>query len=332
MSVDLRTRYLGLELKHPIVASASPLTSSIDSLKRLEAAGVAAVVLPSLFEEQIEHEEMATHNLMLAGAELSPEAHGFFPEMQNYRTGPDQYLELIADAKKALSVPVIASLNGHTPGGWTTIARQLQDAGADAIELNVYFLAASVDDTSAEVEQRYVDLVQSVTRQVSLPVAVKVAPYFSAMANMAARLTKAGASGLVLFNRFLQPDISLERMAPASVMSLSSPSEALLPLRWIGLLYGRVRLDLAASTGVHDSAGALKQLLAGATVVQLASTLTRNGVPHLGKVLNGIEEWMERRGHSSIEEFRGTLSQKQISDPGAFERAQYVHLILSQNT
>ena len=229
MNADLRTRYLGLELKHPIVASASPLTGSIDSLKRLQAAGAAAVVLPSLFEEQIEHEEMATHNLMLYGAELSPEASGFFPEMQNYRTGPDQYLKLIGDAKKTLSVPVIASLNGHTPGGWTSIARQIQDAGADAIELNVYFLAASVDDTSAEVEQRYVDLVLSVTRQVSIPVAVKVAPYFSAMANMAARLAKAGASGLVLFNRFLQPDIVLEdlEVAPHLVLSTSSSSSAM---------------------------------------------------------------------------------------------------------
>ncbi len=185
MTVDLRTRYLGLDLKHPIVASASPLTSSVDSLKRLQDAGVAAVVLPSLFEEQIEHEEMATHNLMLYGAELSPEAQGFFPEMQ-YSTGPEKYLQLITEAKKSLSVPVIASLNGYTPGGWTGIAHQFQEAGADALELNVYFLAASIDDTSAEVENRYVELVESVTRQVSIPVAVKVAPYFSAMANMAA--------------------------------------------------------------------------------------------------------------------------------------------------
>ena len=188
MSADLRSRYLGLELRNPIVAAASPMTSSIDNLKRLEDAGIAAVVLPSLFEEQIEHEEMATHNLMLSGAELSPEARGFFPEMQNYNTGPDQYLKLIAEAKRALAVPVIASLNGYTPGGWTHIAKQFEQAGADAIELNVYFLATGLDDSSAEVEQRYVDLVASVSKIVSIPVAVKVSPYFSAMANMAARL------------------------------------------------------------------------------------------------------------------------------------------------
>jgi dihydroorotate dehydrogenase len=230
--IDLSTRYLGIGLKHPIVASASPLTGSIESLKRLEDGGVAAVVLPSLFEEQIEHEEMATHNLMLYGSELSPEASGFFPEQPQYTTGPDRYLTLIADAKQALAVPVIASLNGYTPGGWTSIAKQCEQAGADAIELNVYFLATNLDDSSAAVEARYIDLVKSVVGQVKIPVAVKVAPYFSAMANMASRLAGAGASGLVLFNRFLQPDIELEELQVAPHLVLSTSDELRLALRW----------------------------------------------------------------------------------------------------
>lgn len=324
MSVDLRTRYLGLDLKHPIVASASPLTGSIDSLKRLQAAGVAAVVLPSLFEEQIEHDEMATHNLMMSGAELSPEAHGFFPEMLNYRTGPDQYLKLIADAKQALTVPVIASLNGYTPGGWTGIAKKFQDAGADAIELNVYFLAASVDDTSAEVEQRYVDLVESVTQQVSIPVAVKVAPYFSAMANMAARLTRAGASGLVLFNRFLQPDIELDELEVAPHLVLSTSDELRLALRWIAILRGRVEASLAATGGAHTPEDVLKLLLAGADCVMLASSLLSKGPDHVSTLVQGVHNWMSEREYTSVAQMKGSLSQQSCPDPDAFERANYM--------
>lgn len=329
MSVDLRTRYLGLELQHPIVASASPLTGSVDSLKRLQAAGVAAVVLPSLFEEQIEHEEMATHNLMLSGAELSPEASGFFPEMQNYVSGSDRYLKLIADAKKALSVPVIASLNGYTPGGWTSIARQFQDAGADAIELNVYFLAASIDDTSAAVEQRYVDLVGSVTRHVSIPVAVKVAPFFSAMANMAARLTQAGASGLVLFNRFLQPDIALEELEVAPHLVLSTSDELRLALRWIAILRGRVDASLAATGGAHTADDVLKLLLAGADCVMLASSLLTKGPAHVGTLVHGIQTWMAEHDYRSVAQMKGSLSQQSCPDPDAFERANYMKALKS---
>jgi dihydroorotate dehydrogenase (fumarate) len=329
MSVDLSTRYLGLALKHPIVASASPLTGSIDSLKRLQDAGVSAVVLPSLFEEQIEHEEMATHNLMMYGAELSPEAHGFFPEMQNFPTGPDRYLKLIKEAKAALSVPVIASLNGHTPGGWTNIARQFQEAGADAIELNVYFLAASLDDTSAEVEQRYVDLVASVTQQVSIPVAVKVAPYFSAMANMAARLHKAGASGLVLFNRFLQPDIALEELEVAPHLVLSTSDELRLALRWIAILRGRVGASLAATGGAHTPEDVLKLLLAGADCVMLASSLLTQGPKHVDTLVRGVEAWLSEREYTSVTQMKGSLSQQSCPDPDAFERANYMRALQS---
>jgi dihydroorotate dehydrogenase (fumarate) len=328
MNVDLRTKYLGLNLKHPIVASASPLTGSIDSLKRLEAAGVAAVVLPSLFEEQIEHEDMAAHNLMLYGAELSPEAQGFFPEMQ-YSTGPDNYLKLITDAKKALSVPVIASLNGYTTGGWTSIARKFQEAGADAIELNVYFLAASVDDTSAEVERRYVELVESVTRQVSVPVAVKVAPFFSALANMAARLSKAGASGLVLFNRFLQPDIMLEELEVAPRLVLSTSDELRLALRWIAILRGRIEVSLAATGGAHTSDDVLKLLLAGADCVMLASSLLTKGPNHVGALVRGVQAWMTEREYESVAQLKGSLSQQSCPDPDAFERANYMKALKS---
>jgi len=329
MSVDLSTRYMGLDLKHPIVASASPLTGSIDSLKRLQEAGVAAVVLPSLFEEQIEHEEMAAYNLMNYGAELSPEAHGFFPEMQNYPTGPDRYLKLIGDAKQALSVPVIASLNGHTAGGWTGIARQFQEAGADAIELNVYFLAASIDDSSAEVEQRYVDLVQSVTRQVSIPVAVKVAPFFSAMANMAARLHKTGAKGLVLFNRFLQPDIAREELEVAPHLVLSTSDELRLALRWIAILRGRVATSLAATGGAHTPEDVLKLLLAGADCVMLASSLLTKGPGHVGTLVRGVQDWMTEREYSSVAQMKGSLSQQSCPDPDAFERANYMRALKS---
>jgi dihydroorotate dehydrogenase (fumarate) len=329
MSVDLRTKYLGLDLAHPIVASASPLTGSIDSLKRLQDAGAAAVVLPSLFEEQIEHDEMSAHNLMLYGAELSPEARGFFPELQHYGTGPDQYLDLIGEAKKALAVPVIASLNGHTPGGWTDYARRFEEAGADAIELNVYFLATSVDDTSDSVERRYVELVESVARQVRIPVAVKVAPYFSAMANMAARLANAGASGLVLFNRFLQPDIMLEELEVAPHLVLSTSDELRLALRWIAILRGRIKASLAATGGAHTPEDVLKLLLAGADCVMLASSLLIKGPSHIGALVRGVQAWMSEREYVSVAQLKGSLSQQACPDPDAFERANYMKALKS---
>ena len=329
MSTDLRSRYLGLELKNPIVAAASPMTNSIDNLKRLEDAGVAAVVLPSLFEEQIEHEEMATHNLMLSGAELSPEARGFFPEMQNYNTGPDNYLKLIGAAKRSLAVPVIPSLNGFTPGGWTQMAKQFEQAGADAIELNVYFLATGIDDSSAAIEQRYVDLVASVSSMVSIPVAVKVSPYFSAMANMAARLATAGAAGLVLFNRFVQPDIVLEELEVTPHLALSTSDELRLALRWIAILRGRIEASLAATGGAHTADDVLKLLLAGADCVMVASSLLRNGPKHIATLVSGIEKWMSAREYASVGQMKGSLSQQACPDPAAFERSNYMKALTS---
>lgn len=324
MTIDLRTRYLGLDLRNPIVAAASPLTASVDSLKRLEDAGVAAVVLPSLFEEQIEHEEMATHNLMLYGAELSPEARGFFPEPTQYSSAVDRYLQLIADAKKSLALPVIASLNGYTPGGWTHYARQLEAAGADAIELNVYFLATDPGDTSEAVEQRYVDLVAAVRGDVGVPVAVKVAPYFSAFAHMAQRLVATGASGLVLFNRFVQPDIMLEEMEVAPHLVLSTSDELRLALRWIAILHGHVDASLAATGGAHTPEDMLKLLLAGADCVMIASSLLKHGPTHVGTLLRGVEQWMVEREYVSVRQMKGSLSQRACPDPAAFERSNYM--------
>jgi dihydroorotate dehydrogenase (fumarate) len=325
---DLSTHYLGLKLPSPLVLASSALSNRIENLEAAEGHGAGAVVLRSLFEEQIEADNTLLEEAASKFSDSNPEARTYFPPQ---RVGPHEYLSLVKRAKKALGIPVIASLNCCAPGSWTGYARQIADAGADALEVNLYAVEADPSLPGSEVERRYVEAVAGIKAAVKIPVAVKLSPYFTSLANVVAQLQQTGVAGVVLFNRFLQPDISLEKMAPQSMMSLSTPSEALLPLRWIGLLHGRVQLDLAASTGVHDASGAVKQLLAGATVVQLASALSRNGVPHLGKVRHGIEEWMDQRGHSSLDEFRGTLSQKQISDPGAFERAQYVHLILSQN-
>ena len=329
MSVDLSSRYLGLALANPVVASASPLTGSLDSLKRLQDAGVGAVVLPSLFEEQIEHEEMATHNLMLYGAELSPEARGFFPEVRAHETGTANYLKLIADARRSLSVPVIASLNGHTPGGWTRIARQCEEAGAQAIELNVYFLAADPADTAATVEQRYLDLVASVRASTRIPVAVKVAPYFSAMASMAARLVGAGAAGLVLFNRFVQPDIMLEELEVAPHLVLSTSDELRLALRWIAILHGRVAASLAATGGAHTPEDVLKLLLAGADCVMVASSLLKRGPQHVATLVRGVEGWMREREYESVAQLKGSLSQRACPDPDAFERSNYMKALKS---
>jgi dihydroorotate dehydrogenase (fumarate) len=329
MSVDLRARYMGLELCNPIVAAASPLTANVDSLKRLQDAGVAAVVLPSLFEEQIEHEEMATNDLLLYGTELSPEASGFFPEPLQHGSGIDKYLQLIGDAKRALSVPVIASLNGYTPGGWTRYARQFEAAGADAIELNVYFLATDPDDTSGAVEQRYLDLVAAVRAETRVPVAVKVAPYFSAFAHMARQLVASGASGLVLFNRFVQPDIMLDELEVAPHLVLSTSDELRLALRWIAILHGRVEASLAATGGAHTAEDVLKLLLAGADCVMMASSLLKQGPTQVRAVLTGVEAWMAEREYVSVQQMRGSLSQRACPDPAAFERANYMKALKS---
>ncbi|HZP91050.1 MAG TPA: dihydroorotate dehydrogenase-like protein [Actinomycetota bacterium] len=329
MSADLRTRYLGIELRNPVVPSASTLSSRIDNLKRLQEAGASAVVMQSLFEEQIEHEQIEIHRVLEHGTESFPEALSLFPELEDYNTGPDAYLRHLEQTKAELEIPVIGSLNGASEGGWIRYARLIQDAGADALELNVYVVASDPDVTSAEVESRYLELVSAVRESVSIPLAVKVGPFFSSMANVARRLVEAGADGLVLFNRFYQPDIDLETLEVDPTLHLSSSEECLLPLRWIAILRGRVRASLAATTGVHRWEDAMKLILAGADVTMMASALFRNGPEHVASVLAGIERWLDEHEYASVEQAKGSVSQANVADPMAYARANYMQMIVS---
>jgi dihydroorotate dehydrogenase (fumarate) len=324
MSVDLSTTYLGLTLKNPLVVSACPLTAKVDQLQRLEEAGVAAAVLPSLFEEQIEHDAEEMIRVHEFGTDSFAEALTYFPEQQDNSAGPEEYLEAISRAKKGVGIPVIASLNGTEKGGWIRYAKMMQDAGADAIELNVYFVAADPDQTGREVESRYLELVAAVKQSISIPLAVKVGPYFSAMANMGVRLAQAGADGLVLFNRFFQPDIDLDTLQAHPQLQLSSPSELLTPLRWIAILHGRVEASLAASGGIHDSAGLLKALLAGADVGMVASALYQKGMAEAGRMLDGVRQWMEENDYDSVGQLKGSMSCENCPDPTAFLRGNYM--------
>ena len=330
--LDLTSRYLGMQLTCPLVASPGPVTDDFDSLRRLEAAGAGAVVLPSLFEEQITHEAMDLNALIESVQTISPEAAGFFPDLDQYNAGPSNYLEFLEAAKRALDIPVIASLNGSSPGGWIRYARQIQDAGADALELNVYYVAAGPEDTAEAVEHRYVDLVAAVHETVSIPVAVKVGPFFSAFGAMAARLVEAGADGLVLFNRFLQPDVDLETMRVSPSLQLSTPFEARLSMRWIAILRDRLSCSLAATSGVHTAEDALKLLLVGADAVQLQSVLIKHGPEHLALIRDGLVVWLEENGYQSVEQAKGSLSRESGPDPAAFERANYMHALVSYSS
>jgi dihydroorotate dehydrogenase (fumarate) len=330
MSVDLSVEYLGLALDHPVVPSASPLTGDIDHILALVEAGAPALVLPSLFEEQIEHDAMAVHHGIEQGAGgFAEAASGYFPDLNDYNTGPSQYLDLVRRARKEAGVPVIASLNGVSTGGWTLYARVLADEGIDALELNVYRVAADVEESSAHVELGYLKLVESVRLAIDVPLAVKIGPYFSAMGSMARRLVDAGADALVLFNRFYQPDFDLETMEVAPNLVLSSPYELRLVLRWLAILYGRVDADLAATTGVHEAEDAVKCLLAGSTVSMMASALLRHGPGQLTKARDGLESWLETNGYDSVSQARGSLSQQAVVDPVTFERANYMKTLTS---
>jgi dihydroorotate dehydrogenase (fumarate) len=329
MSVDLSTTYLGLKLRAPILASASPLTGDLDALRELEEAGIGAAVLPSLFEEQIEHEQVDIHELLEHSTDSFGEATTWFPELDDYRTGPDAYLDHLRQAKQLLDVPVIASLNGVSPGGWLRYAALCQEAGADALELNVYAVETDPERSADDVEERTLALVREVRSAVSIPFAVKVGPFYSAFAHMARRLGEAGADGLVLFNRFLQPDIDLETLEVAPRLVLSTPDELRLPLRWIAILRGRVPVSLAGTTGVHDWEGALKLLLAGADAVMVASAALQQGPAVIRDALDGIEAWMTEREYESIEQLKGSLSQAACPDPAAFERGNYMRALVS---
>ena len=329
MTADLKSTYLGLSLRNPLVASASPMTGKLESLQRLEAAGVGAVVLPSLFEEQIEHDERQLDALLEFGAESQGEALDYFPPLEGHRTGAQRYRELVGMAKDGLSIPVIASLNGTTTGGWVRHAKALQDCGADALELNIYLVAADARATGAEMEQRYLELVSAVKQNLEIPLAVKVGPYFSSIGNMLVRLQDAGANGLVLFNRFLQPDIDLDTLAVEPRVELSTSLESRLPLRWIALMRDELRASLAATSGVQDARDVLKLLLVGADAVMMTSALLRHGPDHVATVLGEVAAWLREEGYDSVEQMKGSMSREKSGSPGAYERANYIKTLVS---
>lgn len=330
--VDLSTRYLGLELRSPLMASASPLSQELSGIRALEDAGASAVVLGSLFEEQLRLETFELVHYLSASTESFAEALSFFPQSSEFHLGPDEYLNHILKAKAAVHVPLIASLNGSTAGGWTEYARQIQDAGADALECNIYYIPTDMDLAGEAVEQTYVEIARAVKAAVTIPVAIKLSPFFSNMANMARRMESAGADGLVLFNRFYQPDIDLEELEVKPNVLLSTPQALRLPLTWIGILYGHVKMSLAATSGIHTAQDALKMLMVGADVTMLCSALFLHGISHLQEVERGIVRWMEEREYESVSQMRGSMSRLRCPDPSAFERAQYMRAIKSYQT
>jgi dihydroorotate dehydrogenase (fumarate) len=333
---DLTTTYLGLKLRSPLVPSSSPLCQSLDHLKRMEAAGAGAVVLHSLFEEQINFESRVLDHYLTYGTESYPEALSYFPEPHEFRLTPDQYLEHIRQAKEAVSIPVIGSLNGISSGGWIRFsaqanwiayARLMEEAGADALEVNMYFVPADPDLSGDAVEDMYADLLVDVRNMVQIPLAVKISPFFTSLPHMARRLVRAGADGLVLFNRFYQPDLDLETLEVTPHLVLSDSNDLRLPLRWIAILYGRVQADLALTSGVHTAEDALKGLMAGASVTMLASELLRHGIDRLRVIGDDLRRWMEEHDYESVAQMRGSMSQKSVAYPAAFERAQYVRQV-----
>ena len=325
--MDVSTQYLGLNLRSPLVASASPLSQDLDGVRRLEDAGASAIVLYSLFEEQLRQEAMELERHLSAGTESFAESLTYLPMRSEFRTGPEGYLEHIRHAKGAVHIPIIASLNGATLGGWTHYAKEIEDAGADAIECNIYSIPADIDVPGTEVEQAYIDIVRAVKSAVGIPIAVKVSPFFSNMANMAKLLEQAGADGLVLFNRFYQPDIDLEELEIRPNVLLSTPQALRLPLTWIGILYGRIRASLAATSGIHNAEDVIKLLLVGADVTMLCSALLRQGVGHLRAVERDLREWLEIHEYESVAQMQGSMSQLRCPDPAAFERAQYMRAV-----
>jgi dihydroorotate dehydrogenase (fumarate) len=330
MTIDLSTTYMGLELRSPlVVGAAAPLTEEIDNLKRMEDAGAAAIVLHSLFEEQITQEQFELHHHLEYGTESFAEALTYFPEPDIFHVGPEEYLNYIRRGKNTIDIPIIASLNGSTLGGWTDYARQIEQAGADALELNIYYVPTDMNLTGAQVEQTYLDILRSVKSVVNIPVAIKLSPFFSNMANMAKQLTEAGADALVLFNRFYQPDIDLEALEVKPNVLLSTPQAMRLPMRWIAILYGRIAVDLAATSGIHKPTDVIKMLMTGANVTMLVSVLLRNGIEHLRSIEEGMRQWMTENEYESVKQMQGSMSQINCPDESAFERVQYMKAIQS---
>jgi dihydroorotate dehydrogenase (fumarate) len=328
MTADLSTTYLGMSLANPLVASSSPMTQTIDSLLELQQAGIAAVVLPSLWEEQIEHEAMEMQRLYeLTSDSFAESLSGYFPEYEDFSTRTEAYLRHLVEAKEALDVPVIASLNGTTRGGWTHYARKIEESGADALELNVYLIPTDPYASGPDVERRYLDLVEAVRSEVTIPLAVKIGPYFSSTPHMAQQLVDAGADGLVLFNRFFQPDIDLETLEVVPRVNLSPRTALLLPLRWTGILRGQVKADLAITSGVHGAEDALKAVLVGADVAMMASTLLRAGAGQVATMVAEMQEWLDEHEYDSIEQMKGSMSIGAAANPDAFVRANYMKIL-----
>ncbi len=326
---DLTTKYLGMTLKNPLVVSASPLSAEVDNIRRMEDSGASAVVLPSLFEEQIQVESNTLDHFLWQGTESFAESLTYMPDMAGYKLGPDGYLEHLRKAKQAVKIPVIGSLNGVSTGGWVGYAKKIEEAGADALELNIYFIPTNAEMSGGQVEQMYVDLVAQVKASIHIPVAVKIGAYFSSLPNMAKRLDQAGANALVLFNRFYQPDFDLEALEVVPNLILSTPHELLLRLNWVAVLYGKVKADLAITGGVHSALDVLKSMMAGASVAMMTSALLRNGIGHLATVQTELLKWMEEHEYESIHQMRGSMSQRAVADPSAFQRANYVKVLSS---
>jgi dihydroorotate dehydrogenase (fumarate) len=322
--MNLSTTYLGLKLKNPIVASASPLSRSMESMRRLADAGASAIVMHSLFEEQITHDEESLAHYKSYGAESYAEALSYFPDTGDYQFGPEEYLELVAKASGKLEIPIIASLNGITPGGWTSYAKKMAEAGASALELNIYYLPTDGTMAGVEVENRYSEVLKQVRSAVNIPIAMKLSPFFSSIPNTIQRLVREGADGLVLFNRFYQPDIDLDELDVKPGVELSTSYANRLPMRWIGVLYGKVKASLAATSGVHTAEDVLKLTMVGADVTMMCSALLMHGPEYIGKVLHDVEWWMQEHEYESIEQMKGSLSHKSIAEPSAYERANYM--------
>lgn len=328
--MNLTTTYLGLTLRSPLVPSAAaPLSEDIDNIRRMEDAGAGAVVLHSLFEEQLIQEKFELHHHLTYGTESFAESLTFFPEPEEFHVGPELYLEHIRQAKAAVDIPIIASLNGYTTGGWVEYAQLMQQAGADAIELNVYYVPTEMDLSGADVEQNYLNILREVKSEVTIPVAIKLSPFFSNLANMVKQLDEAGANGLVLFNRFYQPDIDLENLEVYPHLILSTPQAARLPMRWIAILYGRIQADLAATSGIQKGQDALKMLMVGAKITQICSVLLRHGIEHIRVLEAEIRHWMEEHEYESIQQMQGSMSQIHCPNASTFERAQYMKVIQS---
>ena len=327
--VDLKTTYLGLELKNPLVASASPLSEKVETVQTLEAAGISAVVMYSLFEEQIIRESLKFQEDIERTQFVHPESIDFFPDVGKYSLGPENYIKHLQTVKESIQIPVIGSLNGVSSGGWIEYAQKIEQAGADALELNLYYLPTDLELTSAQLETAYLTLVQDMRSKINIPIAVKLSPSFTALPNFAKRLADAGADGLVLFNRFYQPDFDLEKLEVVPNLELSNSTELRLPLRWIALMYGRVEVDFALTSGVHKAADVLKAMMAGAKVAMTASALLKKGPQRAAKILSKLEKWMEENEYESIQQMQGSMSQKAVTDPAAFERANYLKVLNS---